>query len=95
MASGDNHPQPLAVSQRSDSVTSESPSTHEHSPVQTRSPDLRSVGVCTRDTKMHKDGQDHVLDEQYIKVCMNITAIYNSVSTVMGMACCYGNVSMY
>lgn len=93
MASDDNLPQPLTVSRRSDSVTSVSPSTHEHSPVQPRSPDLHSADVSNQDNSLHQDGHP-MLDEQYIKVCVNITATYNSVSTV-SMTCCYGNVSMY
>lgn len=95
MASGDSQPQPfLTVSRRSDSVTSASPSTHEHSPVQPRSPDLHSADVCAQDNSLHQDGHP-MLDEQYIKVCVNITVTYNSVSTIMGVACCYGNVGMY
>lgn len=92
MALGDNQPQPLTVSQRSDSVTSAPPATHKHSPVQPHSPDLHSADVCTRVNSLHQDGHP-MLDEQYIKVCVNVT--YIGVSTVMGVACCYENVSMY
>lgn len=42
---------------------------------------------------MHQDDQT-ILDEQYIKVCVDKTASYNKVSTGMGVACCHGNDSM-
>lgn len=42
---------------------------------------------------MHQD--DHtMLDEQYIKVCLDETAGYSKVSSGMGVACCYGNDGM-
>lgn len=86
MTSGDNQTQPLTAGRSHHSVTSASPSTYENSPLQPHSPDLHSannVDVCTQDNSLQQD--DHtIMDEQYIKVCSNITATHNKLQYCHG-----------